>query len=194
MLIGIIPKVKKNHTEYEFSLDFNLIKFLHFVFPGSKCEILYSKYTSKKVDMIVLSGGNELPLFSKKKENRIRFELNNFFFKRAMRNDTPVIGICYGAQFIANFFQSRLVKIDDHVALNHKIYPSNKKNKGFIVNSFHNYGIKKLGKNLFPIYYSKDETIECFKHNELKILGLMWHPERHAPFRLNDKRIIKKLL
>ena len=67
MLIGIIPKVKKNHTEYEFSLDFNLIKFLHFVFPGSKCEILYSKYTSKKVDMIVLSGGNELPLFSKKK-------------------------------------------------------------------------------------------------------------------------------
>ena len=43
MLIGIIPKIKKNRTEYEFSVDLNLINFLYFVFPKSNCEIIYSK-------------------------------------------------------------------------------------------------------------------------------------------------------
>ena len=48
MLIGIIPKIKKNHTEYEFSVDLNLINFLYFVFPKSNCEIIYSKDIAKK--------------------------------------------------------------------------------------------------------------------------------------------------
>ena len=43
MLIGIIPKIKKNRTEYEFSVDLNLINFLYFVFPKSNCEIIYEK-------------------------------------------------------------------------------------------------------------------------------------------------------
>ena len=56
MLIGIIPKIKKNHTEYEFSVDLNLINFLYFVFPKSNCEIIYSKDFDKKIDMLILSG------------------------------------------------------------------------------------------------------------------------------------------
>ena len=69
---------------------------------------------------------------------------------------------------------------------------SDKNNESYVVNSFHNYGIKALVKELSSIYYSKDKYIECFKHKELKILGLMWHPERHLPFKNNDKKIITK--
>ena len=65
MLIGIIPKIKKNRTEYEFSVDLNLINFLYFVFPKSNCEIIYEKDFGKKIDMLILSGGNDLLLFNK---------------------------------------------------------------------------------------------------------------------------------
>ena len=42
---------------------------------------------------------------------------------------------------------------------------------------FHEYGIKKntLGKNLIPLAFSKDGSIECFKHLNEKIMGIMWH-------------------
>ena len=194
MLIGIIPKIKKNHTEYEFSVDLNLINFLYFVFPKSNCEIIYSKGFGKKIDILILSGGNDLLSFNKNKEHKMRFDLDFFFLKKAVEKNIPVIGICYGAQFLANFFKSSFKKIDNHVGKKHKIFMSDKSNESYVVNSFHNYGIKALGKELLSIYHSKDKYIECFKHEELKILGLMWHPERHLPFKNNDKKIIKKIL
>ena len=95
---------------------------------------------------------------------------------------------------LSKFFKSSFKKIDNHVCKKHKIFMSDKNNESYVVNSFHNYGIKALGKELSSIYYSKDKYIECFKHEELKILGLMWHPERHLPFKNNDKKIIKKIL
>ena len=82
MLIGIIPKIKKNRTEYEFSVDLNLINFLYFVFPKSNCEIIYSKDFGKKIDMLILSGGNDLLLFNKNKEHKMRFDLDFFFLKK----------------------------------------------------------------------------------------------------------------
>ena len=43
MIIGIVPKIKKNCTEYEFSVDINLIKFMKFLYPKANCKILYSE-------------------------------------------------------------------------------------------------------------------------------------------------------
>ena len=65
---------------------------------------------------------------------------------------------------------------------------SHKNNESYVVNSFHNYGIKALGKELLSIYHSKDKYIECLSI-KLVILGLMWHPERHLPFKNNDKKL-----
>ncbi len=194
MLIGIIPKIKKNHSEYEFSFDLNLIKFFRFVYPKSKCEIIYSKNFDKKIDMIVISGGNELTSFNNEKEHKLRTELDIFFLKKAIEQNIPILGICYGAQFIADYFNSSLKRIHNHVAKKHKIYFANEKNENYFVNSFHNYGIEKLSHKLSSLYFSKDKNIECFKHNKHKILGMMWHPERHLPFKYNDKKIITKNL
>ena len=74
---------------------------------------------------------------------------------------------------LSKFFKSSFKKIDNHVGKKHKIFMSDKNNESYVVNSFHNYGIKALGKELSSIYHSKDKYIECFKHKELKILGLM---------------------
>ena len=65
--------------------------------------------------MLILSGGNDLLSFNKNREHKIRFDLDIFFLKKAMKKNIPVIGICYGAQFLANFFKSSFKKIDNHV-------------------------------------------------------------------------------
>ena len=66
---------------------------------------------------------------------------------------------------------------------------SDKNNESYVVNSFHNYGIKALGKELSSIYYSKDKYIECFKHKELKILGLMWHQKDIYRLKITIKKL-----
>ena len=59
--------------------------------------------------MLILSGGNDLLLFNKNKEHKMRFDLIFFFLKKSVKN-IPVIGICYGAQFLANFLRAVLKK------------------------------------------------------------------------------------
>ena len=41
----------------------------------------------------------------------------------------------------------------------------------------------------------KDNNIEMFEHNEKKIIGVMWHPEREKNYKkleLIFKRLVKK--
>jgi len=77
-----------------------------------------------------------------------------------------------------------LTKISHHnKGVKHKIYfQKNYKNifPSDIVNSYHNFGItpKDLAKDLFEIAIDQDKNIESFKHKELPIHGIMWHPER----------------
>ena len=194
MIIGIVPKIKKNCTEYEFSVDINLIKFMKFLYPKANCKILYSEKIKLDLNLLIISGGNDLSNYNKKKEHKIRSNLDSFYLKKAIRENIPVIGICYGAQFIAHYFDSKLKKLSNHVIKKHKIFFKNSENKELLVNSYHNYVIKKLGNELSTICIAYDESVECFKHKKLNIIGLMWHPERHLPFKLSDRRIIRKSL
>ena len=127
-----------------------------------------------------------------KNTDQIKFRF--LLFKKAIRENIPVIGICYGAQFLAHYFNSKLIKLSNHITKKHKIFFKNSKNEELFVNSYHNYGIKKLGNELSTICIANDESVECFKHKKLNIIGLMWHPERHLPFKLSDKKIIRKYL
>ena len=101
------------------------------------------------------------------------------------------MGICYGAQYIANFFKSKIIKKKNHTKKKHKIY-FNKSSKTLNVNSYHDYSIVKLGKKLNVIAYAKDGSIEAFHHEKKKILGIMWHPERYNRIKNFDIKFIKK--
>ena len=119
--------------------------------------------------------------------------LDDYYFRYANREKISFLGICHGAQYIANYFGSEIDNIKNHTKKNHLIFF-----KGAIkntkVNSYHDYAILKLGKDLNMIAYTKDGSIEAFKHKNKKILGIMWHPERYKKIKKFDLKFIKKYL
>lgn len=197
MNIGIIPRVrniKKNSIEY--SVDKKLIDILNKIYKKPKITIVHS-YKAQKINLLVISGGNNIKIFSKKKNDLIRNKITLFHFKKNLKNKTPIIGICYGAQLIAHFFRSKLKKYQNHVG-NHSVTLKNSKfnknlKKNNVVNSYHDYAITNLGSHLSTLAVAKDNTIEAFKHKKLKILGIMWHPERYEKIKKIDIEYFKRI-
>jgi gamma-glutamyl-gamma-aminobutyrate hydrolase PuuD len=194
MIIGIIPSIKEYHKkQLEFSIDLKLISFLKETFANPKIKILLNKET-KNIDLLCISGGNDILKFSKTKKNILRHKLDKHFYDICKKRKIPILGICHGAQFIASEENSIITK-KKHLG-NHFIKFNKKKfnKKKYLVNSFHNYVIKKLSKDLNIIAYAGDTTVESFVHKKYKILGIMWHPERRKTASLTDIEIIKNFL
>ena len=178
MIIGIIPKiVEKYENQLEISVELNLLNFLNKVFNNPKIEIL-SKKNNINFDLLIISGGNDLPNLKRNKANKYRNNLNNFFFSKAFKENLPVIGICLGAQFIAKKYRCKFKK-KNHVG-SHKIIYQNKKIK---VNSYHNYVITKFSKDIKPLALADDNTLEYFEIKNKRITGIIWHPERNKKIR-----------
>ncbi len=196
--IGIVPSIKQNYkNQFSYSIDFNWFIFFKKIFKNPDIEILTNKKVPK-LDLVVITGGNTIKDFSKKKEDKIRQDNNILLFKEILKKKIPCIGICYGAQLISHFYSGNLIKSKNHVG-QHKITLVDEKNnffkhKKFNVNSFHDQGIKKIKKPLRKIFISKDGNIEMFLHEKNKVLGIMWHPERNLNVSKLDKIIFQKIL
>jgi gamma-glutamyl-gamma-aminobutyrate hydrolase PuuD len=133
-----------------------------------------------RVSGIILSGGNNI------NKNSLRYKIEKKLVDFSKKKNIPLLGICHGLQFI-NFLEGgSLKKINNHVRTNHKVKIKN--TYDLKVNSFHEYGIKKLGKNFEIIAYSDDNQIEAIKHKKYNWLGWMWHPERDRTF---NKKLLK---
>ncbi|MCT7523246.1 type 1 glutamine amidotransferase [Aliarcobacter cryaerophilus] len=136
-------------------------------------------------DGIILSGGNDIG------SNFQRDKLESMLLEYSIKNNIPVLGICRGMQMINHYLGGSLKKIENHVAKKHKI-------KGVLaekfnmskVNSYHNFAIQSLGKNLEILAVSEDGNIEAIKHNKYPWIGIMWHPEREKEFIKSDKDLI----
>ncbi len=149
---------------------------------------------------IILSGGGTLtkldPTARDISPTRDKFEQE--LLRLAIKNNIPVLGVCRGMQLINMFFGGGLSKVSEHVACRHPVEFTDKdiSLNPREINSFHNWGIKKsqLADSLRPFAISQDKTIEGFKHKELPVAGIMWHPEREEPNNEEDLRIIKNFL
>ena len=190
MIIGIVPSViEKYKNQLDFNIEEKLIVFLKKVFPKSKLKILINE-DEKKINHLIISGGNYLKNLKSSKKNLLRYKLTNFYYKLAIKKKIPIIGICYGAQFIAYQNQAKIVKTKNHVG-SHWVFFSDKRKKKIL--SHHNYAIKDLPKNFDIIGLADDKTIELFKLKEKNILGIMWHPERQKKFSKIEKNLLKKI-
>ena len=180
MKVLIIPKITEPYKDQlEVSIETKLIYFLHKCFKNCLIDIAYKFEIKKNYNLIILSGGNSILKYSNKNKDKFRAKLDNFFLKKANLNQTPIIGICHGGQFLAKKYGLTLTKDIRHVGL-HKIENLSKIVSSFkSVNSFHNLKIKyKKLKNIENLILADDGSIECFKIKDKKIGAIIWHPER----------------
>jgi len=121
---------------------------------------------SPTIDMIIFTGGEN---------NKDRTVLETQTFAWATKRKIPILGVCHGALFLNYIYGGINQEIRGHRNTDHTILIDS---QVVTVNSFHDYGLTELGKELHPIARAKDKSIEAFKHNTLPIWGIMWHPER----------------
>lgn len=190
--IGVIPSIKETYkNQIEYSFDVRINKILKQTLKKVNVSVLnFDSKIDKRFSLIIICGGNDLPTIKKNTVNKVRYKLTNEIFKKAIVKNIPMLGICYGAQFIAKKFNSKF-KQKKNVG-QHKIFLLEKK-KYTIVNSYKNTIIKKLGNDLNAKGIAKDNSIEYFKHKNKNILGIQWHPERYKKFKFFDKKLIKSL-
>jgi len=186
ILISMCQNHFYNKKELRFCIDTKLIDWV--LFLGFKPLLVtdlktlngFLRQSSLKIKGIILSGGNNI------NKNSLRFKIEKRLADISKNKKIPLLGICHGLQFI-NFLEGgSLKKINNHVRTNHKI--KTKYDYPLKVNSFHEYGVKKLGRNFEIIAYSEDNQIEAIKHKKYNWLGWMWHPERDKKF---DKKLIQ---
>ena len=191
--ISIVPSLyEKYYNQIEYSLDVNWIKFFREVYKNSEVKI-FNKNEKNKSDLIVLCGGNDLPIHSKKKSDLIRNNMNKLALQYAIEKKIPIIGICLGALFISKKFKSIIKLSKKHANKVHKIYFLTQKKNERKVNSYHNYIIAKLSDKFEALAVAKDNSIELFKHKKKSIYGLMWHPERNRIFSKEDKKLFRNI-
>ena len=188
--IGIIPTIRKKYNTLEYCIDEKLVQFIRKIFPSGEIVLLIEKKLTK-VNLIISSGGNTLYVFSKRDEDKIRETFDSYYLNFAFKYKISFIGICFGAQFIAKRYGSKIKKIRNHVSLSHKVFGME---KTLFVNSYHNYGVFNLASKLEKIFWASDNSIELFKLIDRNIYGMMWHPERNNKVKSFDRKFFREIL
>ena len=187
MKIAIIPKItEKYKSQIEYSIEKKLISYLKKIYIKSEIQILMDINSKYKFDILIISGGNDLPIHKKVNFNILRNKFNNFYFSRALKKNIPIIGICHGAQFIASKYSAKFKKTRSHVGI-HKIFYGKSIKK---IISHHNYKIQNISNNVKVLAVAEDKSIELFKVKTKRIYGFVWHPERQNKID-NFKKIFK---
>ena len=109
---------------------------------------------------IVFSGGDNIGKY------KLRDDTEEALLSYAIKKKIPIFGICRGMQLIGKYFNVKLIKVNNHVKLDHYIFSEKKK---FKVNSYHNYSLIKCPKGFNIEYQSLDGNIESIESISKKI-------------------------
>ena len=138
---------------------------------------------------LILTGGNDLERFggdTPERDATERATLEHFLLA-----GKPVLGICRGMQFLADFFGSQLAPVAQHVSIRHKVRNAQKKMRE--VNSAHHYGVIACSAPLKAFAWAEDGSVEGMRHENGRLAGIMWHPEREAAAHAEDVQLFREL-
>ena len=125
---------------------------------------------------IILSGGNST-FTEDENYSPARQKCEKKLLNYAVRNNIPVVGICYGMQFMNIYCGGRVCEVKKHVKTEHLLRIDD---LSFNINSYHKHGIPNriLAEPLLAVGTCDDGTVEFCTHRSQPWLGMMWHPER----------------
>ena len=129
---------------------------------------------------IILTGGNDLASYGGNAPERDAAERR--LIEQGMARNIPVIGVCRGMQFIADYFGAALRKVPGHVACRHEVTGKIARD----VNSYHGFAVTEPPADFDVLARTGDGVIEAMAGREKKVMAVMWHPERETPYKRED--------
>lgn len=202
--IAITQRLIENDAYHEIreSLDINYCNLIYdcgFIPIVLPFEVDFKSYFKElSITGVILSGGNDLNIVSTNELSLKRDAYELKLLDYCINNEIPIYGICRGMQVIAHYFGSKLAKVENQVNINHSLScnPLSKYysylNEIDQVNSFHDFGISLLSKNLKISATDLKGNIKAIEHTRHKVFAQMWHSERRIPFNHNEKQLIKE--
>ena len=85
MKIGIVPRIRIIRNSVEYCVEKNLIAFLRKIYKNCSIIILDDSKKNLKLNMLIISGGNDLTKFSKVKDNFIKEKISKFYLNSAIK-------------------------------------------------------------------------------------------------------------
>lgn len=146
-------------------------------------QVLSEWMSAVEPDAVLLSGGQDIG------QSSGRDQTERWLLDFAKSGNVPVLGICRGAQMMADYDGTGLHSVTGHAGTRHVVF-------GEIsgeVNSYHNFSPAKCPKGYRVLARSEDGEIEAIAHETLNWEGWMWHPEREHDFSVRDLRRVRNL-
>jgi putative glutamine amidotransferase len=146
---------------------------------------------------LLLTGGNDLAhLPSARNTAPERDALERALVQASRAQGLPVMGVCRGAQMLNHLAGGQIVTVAGHVAPRHRLVPlaaaEGLLGPPFEIASYHDFGIGTLGKGLEALALAEDGSVEAFRARDGSQMGILWHPEREAPFRREDIALFQR--
>lgn len=137
---------------------------------------------------ILLTGGNDVAGLGEV-DIPERDQLEARLIDIAVREGLPLLGVCRGMQSIQCAFGTRLEAVEGHIATTQRIeFDGNAET----VNSYHRFGAREVPPLLICRARAADGIVEAVSHASAPLLGIMWHPERIAPFAARDLTLFRR--
>jgi GMP synthase (glutamine-hydrolysing) len=139
-------------------------------------------YDFKRYDEeLLLSNYQKVILSGRRKNKKEINSINSKIIKTCYANETPLLGICYGAEIIALTFGGTLhrtdlvqgfrrINVEKQTTLLEKAHCD--------VYESHSYAISHLPENFICVASSDTAKHEIICHNSKKIFGTQFHPEK----------------